>query len=215
MRTQKCGTPYGYAEHVRNRTPKCAACRRAHADRFKRYAARRYLNRGPLIVDATGTRRRLQALGAIGWSKTELGAKVGVTGMAVNQWRTRDRVQVATAQRVAALYAELSDIPGTNERSRQYAARAGWVPPIGWDDDTIDDPTAQPFAEQVDAVDEVAIHRAMRGDNSIQLSRAERLEAVRLLTTQGLSSAEIATRLGKHQRAVVRDRAALSQQASA
>lgn len=109
------------------------------------------------IVDATGTRRRLQALVAIGWTQTRLAAELGCHPGNINPLvlGTRcPRVQHDTTVRVAALYDRLWDQepPVTNNHQRAGIARAkavaaqhGWAPPIAWDDDTIDDPAAEPF----------------------------------------------------------------------
>ena len=96
-------------------------------------------------VDGIGTARRLQALMAIGWSGAQLGDRLGWTTS--NLWTMilgRGQVQVATARKVADLYDELWDQPGDRRRSVNLARRNGWVPPMAWDDDTIDDPAAQP-----------------------------------------------------------------------
>lgn len=204
----RCGTPYGYSVHVRERTPKCARCRRAHADRFQSYYRRRYLNRGaPLLVDATGTHRRLQALAVIGWGTRQLAEQVGVTPTAVKQWMRRDRVQPQTAARVAELYDRLWPTPGPSAKAAAWARRQRWAPPLAWDDDSIDNPDARPAYgwHQPRAFDEIAIERAMHGD-PVHLRPVERAEAVRRLTDAGYSAAQIGDRLGVDQRSVQRIR---------
>jgi predicted transcriptional regulator len=207
MTDQPHGTPYGYVQHVRRGTPKCTPCRRAHADRAAQYEARRYLNRGPLSVPAVGTHRRLQALAAIGWNRAHLAAELKVTKPAVGQWLTRDVVYSSTALRVSELYARLGDTPGASERTRRHAASVGWLPPIAWDEDTIDDPATPPYAGQYDSIDEVAVQRAING-RAVQLTRGEQREAIRLLNTRGESAQRIADLLGVSQRTVVRHRRA-------
>lgn len=96
-------------------------------------------------VDATGTNRRLQALVAIGWSQAELCRRLGV--LRTNCPLGREKVTKGTADTVRALYDELWDQPrsgGFAERARRTAKRKGWAPPMAWDDETIDDPAAQP-----------------------------------------------------------------------
>lgn len=56
-----------------------------------------------------------------------------------------------------------------------------------------------------DALDETAIHRALHGDD-VQLTPAERVEAVRILNARGLSDAQVAARLHLADRSVVRIR---------
>ena len=97
-------------------------------------------------VDATGTVRRLRALSAVGWPYREIARRLGCDPGGINKVREGSRVMVrlATAKKVAALYDELWDQPGPSLRSVLAARRNGWVPPMAWDDDTIDDPAAQP-----------------------------------------------------------------------
>lgn len=98
------------------------------------------------VLDATGTRRRLQALVAIGWTQTELANRTGILLSTVNalangRW---GKVQHATHLQVCRVFEELSGTPGPSTRSRLMATRRAWAPPLAWDDDTIDDPTADP-----------------------------------------------------------------------
>lgn len=55
------------------------------------------------------------------------------------------------------------------------------------------------------AVDEVAVQRAVSGDRPAQLSKVDRLEAVRRMTEHGLSAQQIATLLHVTERQIVRD----------
>jgi DNA-binding CsgD family transcriptional regulator len=105
------------------------------------------------LVDATGARRRLQALVAIGWSQSKLGARLGITPNNFTATMKYDRLRVDTVRAVRALYEELWDKPpiATTHREKiafsrsvRTAAQRGWAPPMAWDDDTIDDPAAQP-----------------------------------------------------------------------
>lgn len=105
------------------------------------------------LVDATGTRRRLQALVAIGWSQSKLGSRLGVDPTNMSAMIRVQRIHPARARAVRALYDELwQTLPPRSghrdkiayNRSRRFAAKHGWAPPLAWDDDEIDDPTAQP-----------------------------------------------------------------------
>src|SRR5690348_7295521 len=75
-----------------------------------RYRQRVYLNRGPTQVDSTGTTRRLQALYALGWTTTQMAARLGVSAARVGHLMngTYPKLHAATARDVAALYDELS-----------------------------------------------------------------------------------------------------------
>ena len=139
------GTPSGYFAHRKDGEEACDACRRAHARRWQQYLAGKA--RGEvLMVDATGTRRRIQALCAVGWSVMEQARQLGVTEMAVRNLLTQTTVQVATAARHQALYERLikaTPRPGRGPtRARSHAAKQGWPPPTAWFD--IDDPDEQP-----------------------------------------------------------------------
>jgi len=107
------------------------------------------------VVDAAGTRRRLQALAAIGWDCDTIAARLGLRqGTQISRMRGRSpRVNSATAARVRALYDELWDQPGPSRISRARAAAAGWLPPLSWDDGMgphgIDNPDATPAVAPV------------------------------------------------------------------
>lgn len=210
MTDPRCGSEAGYQVHYKAGTPACRPCLDGHAKSLRDYRAQLYLAGGQLMVDATGTRRRLQALSCLGWTFETVADDFGVSRTSVQQWAANPRVYRRTAARIARFYALHSDTAGPSPRAAARARTAGWVPPIAWDDDSIDDPAAQPYAGESASLDEVAVHRAMRGDHRVKLTRPERLQAVRLLTERGYSSAEIADLLGKHQRAIVRDRAEAS-----
>jgi transcriptional regulator with XRE-family HTH domain len=104
------------------------------------------------MVDGTATRRRLQALVAVGWAQARLAERLGVERTNLNKMlRSGQHVRAGTVRAVARLYDELWDqAPPESEhrakisasRARNYARAAGWLPPMAWDDDTIDDPAA-------------------------------------------------------------------------
>ena len=106
------------------------------------------------FVDATGTHRRLQALNVNGWSTNDLGHELGCTGTNVAAiMRDPERVTATTALAVRDLYDRLWDAPppartgkalGARVRMTRAARARGWAPPMAWDDETIDDPTATP-----------------------------------------------------------------------
>lgn len=108
---------------------------------------------GGSVIDATGTRRRLQALAAIGWPVAALHQHIDfVTLSTIERLRFNKLVTARLARAVRALYtwastgtAEEHGITGwVAERGRKQAARRNWAPPNTWDDDTIDDPEALP-----------------------------------------------------------------------
>ncbi|MFK4801723.1 hypothetical protein ACI3K5_23950 [Streptomyces sp. MPA0124] len=105
------------------------------------------------IIDATGTRRRLQALAAIGWPVSSLHHHINIiTVSSLERLRFNQQVTARVARAVRDVYqwasvgtAEDHGItPWIAERGRGHATRRGWAKPVAWDDDTIDNPDAHP-----------------------------------------------------------------------
>ncbi len=96
--------------------------------------------------DSIGTARRLQALMAIGYSQGQLSREVGIHQSYISKLmrNSRGRVNADTHNRVVAVYDRLSMTPGPCQQARNKAHRRGWAPPLAWDEDTIDQPDAQP-----------------------------------------------------------------------
>lgn len=177
------------------------------------------------VVDSTGTRRRVQALVVRGWS-------VRCIASALPQPFDRQPLDAALAGRpvlartalaVRAVYDELwNQAPPRSTpwekaavaRSVRRAGAAGWLPPLAWDDDTIDDPAVTPAREPrrrgPAVVDEVAVRRAIVGDDhTITITTSERWAAIAHLASQGLSDSAIADRVGTTAHTVLRVRQAL------
>lgn len=153
-------------------------------------------------VDATGTRRRIQALVCLGYSVNYLGERLGILSSNMHTMlHHRGEVTVRTVKAVEELYDELSMTPnqpadhyrrGAATRARNYAAAMGWVPPLGWDEDTIDDPTMEPAGVALEHIreiplDEVAIQRRMSGDKTVKLTRPEKIELAKRWVAAGHS----------------------------
>lgn len=106
-------------------------------------------------IDPTGTRRRVQALQTLGWSRPRLGAEIGITDSNFKACLRNPTVSARFARKVAGLYDRLwSQRPEDHgvkawvaDRIRRDAAAAGYASPLAWDDDTIDDPKAQPVTD--------------------------------------------------------------------
>lgn len=97
-------------------------------------------------VDATGTRRRVQALAALGHPFASIAAEAGLrrsNTLSVIA-RGQQTVRRSTAERLAAAYERMSMTHGPSFRTRSYAHAQDWAVPLAWDDDTIDDPHATP-----------------------------------------------------------------------
>lgn len=108
---------------------------------------------GGHCTDPTGTHRRLQALVALGWSQNKLAERLHLGRGNFGKMMEAPQVRMSTERMVRALYGELWETPPPNvghrdkisvSRSLRYASEHGWVPPLAWDDDEIDDPAAVP-----------------------------------------------------------------------
>lgn len=156
---------------------------------------------GKTLLDPCGTRRRLQALVALGWAQAHLAEQIGWT--AGNFYAlihgVYGHVTVDTARLVRQLFDTLADlVPAeTNpherrsaSRARRYAAAREWFPPIAWDEGTIDDPTAHP---NMTGYDETVVQALLAGQE-IEYSDVDLREFVRRLPDVPFKT--IAQRLG-------------------
>lgn len=135
----------------------------------------------PRRIDATGTVRRLRALNALGWTCAALAAHDGTTTQAALQQvmkHERPTTYVTTATRVARLYDQLSMTPGPSPLAAARARAKGWAPPLAWDDQDLDDPTATPHTDTTPT--RATVH----------------LDDVEFLIRTGCTRPTIATRLG-------------------
>lgn len=172
------------------------------------------------FVDSTGVSRRLRALIAIGYSQTQLAARLRIraSNLSTLIHGKRPRVSPVTYRAVCALFKELWAHPAQGpgaERSRAIAKSHGWVGPLAWDD--IDDPAERPNIrggkpDPVDKensgkkhIDEIAVERAMRGDR-VKLTRLERLDAIRRLHARKWSDRRVGLALHIDERTVLRNR---------
>ena len=138
---------------------RCLVCRRARKAEDVRRERLIACGQWEGYADATGTRRRLQALMRCGWPLARLSARLGVSREleAIVRPGGPPAIRAFTARAVAALYDELWDqVPP--RQGRQYRAGStravnravaeGWPPPQAWEDDPgphcIDDPAAVP-----------------------------------------------------------------------
>jgi hypothetical protein len=179
-------------------------------------------NRAPRSrVDATGTRRRLQALIANGWPTELLAAELGRRPTSLYRSMTGPSVTARTAQDVTTLYSRLENARppratgeqrAAAEAAQAHAAAQGWLPPLAWDNiDTDMTPPSTPEVPGMDAMDEIAVERALAGDhiNYASLTSAEQHEVIRRLSARGTSIRDIAAQLGTTKRTVSRRRASL------
>lgn len=156
------------------------------------------------LVNATGTRRRLQALSALGWPVRTLTDRLGcsprTTFLIMRRPRKSRVVLASTRDAVVRLYVELAVVapPSTRQTSiaRRLAFERGWAPPAAWDDDQIDNPRAYPHGHLARAkrVDEIAIAAAVAGEPGVLLTSIEKTAVIRRCLAAGVPLAKIAIR---------------------
>lgn len=129
-------------------------------------------------VDGTGTRRRLQALVAIGWTPALLDVELGQKSGCAEGLLQADLVSDTTAGQVAWLFERLWDCPPPQhsdedkqaaEQARARASQNGWGPPMAWDEELnpIDDPDAE-----ADLGERVRTYKVPPGEELLFLSEA-------------------------------------------
>lgn len=100
-------------------------------------------------IDATGSRRRIQALRAIGWSVKAIADQAATGSARIQRISTsQPTVRYSLAIKIRDAYDALSRLqppPGAGTTlAKAHAAMNDYAPPATWDDDTIDDPNAHP-----------------------------------------------------------------------
>lgn len=157
------------------------------------------LSDGAIVPDGgPGTYRRLQALVAIGWSQSRIAQELGILPTNIGHIiHGRTTPTAATVRAVHDLYdREWGHVQeGHDHRSRisvsralNYAMKHGWVSPLAWDDDTIDDPAAAPATIEQEEPSTRAETWARKAN--------ERIEDIEFLKEGGVPAHEIAARLG-------------------
>lgn len=145
------------------------------------------------FVPAIGSRRRIQALLAIGWRHGDITPRIRANGARTHSQlvlhQAGTSVARVTADAVRAVYDELWATPGPSTATRKRAAALGYAPPMAWDDDTIDDPAATPAG--------IPTTRPRTDPD-------EWLADVAEMAAQGRSIAEVCARIGSKPDAVER-----------
>jgi len=151
------------------------------------------LNRVPdgALLSSAGTRRRLEGLVAFGWPLTMMDDLLGLPINTLAQWRRRGRVTAAHARTVRDIYDDLSMQPGPSRIARRRAQSAGWLPPLAWNDEDLDNPKAARRPRRVLP----ASGTPAEAEDHPQLTSAE--SAVTLLVAAGgPSEVDVADRVG-------------------
>ncbi len=98
-------------------------------------------------ISGIGSMRRLRALTRMGWSAQVIADRIGVHRHQVTSWTSgrTQKITAAHAATVAELFDRIQMTAGPSRKAARWAELRGWAPPMAWDEDTIDDPAAQPF----------------------------------------------------------------------
>jgi hypothetical protein len=129
--------------HPSKNQPPSKTVRPSTADKILAVHAGQVPTRGWL--PAVGTRRRLQALAAIGWPLRHVEKLAGLPDSHVHRILAAPeggRVKARTARAVASVYGRLwnvnpasaGQLSGSISRVKKVAAAKGWLPPVAWDD---------------------------------------------------------------------------------
>lgn len=166
-------------------------------------------------VPRIGAVRRIEALLAMGWGHEAI-ANAGAPGTSALLNRRGHLVTIGRWRQIKDVYDTLSMSPGPSHLTRGWAKALDYAPPLAWDDDTIDDPTATPTGDRNhdpdhngvghDLQDPVAIERAITEPTPITLTNSERTSAVRAMAARAATDDQIADRLGLSSRTVLRIR---------
>jgi hypothetical protein len=143
MSDPRHGTVAGY-----NRIPCREDCCKLAMARYKKRWAWDQMQGRARIVSTLGTRRRIRALNALGWSSATIARRAGMPDTNMTRLLHRsDTMTAALAARFESIYEELAMTLPTGSAqaiaaTRNRARRNGWPPPLAWDN--IDDPDEQP-----------------------------------------------------------------------
>jgi hypothetical protein len=127
--------------------------RTGNLDLIDRETHRKIMDARPKVgatVEIAGTRRRLQAIAALGYSLNEAAEATGLSGPLVTSIRTGKSATTSPdrAKSVTEFYEIIKDTPApasdASRRAMAFAKRYRWAPPAAWEGRDIDDPNVGP-----------------------------------------------------------------------
>lgn len=195
----RCGARYHgtYIAYIR------AGCRCPHA----REAHRLYQKRSregrnePVMLDATGTRRRIQGMWALGHPSRVIAAECrdGFDPASIVRFCRLDKITPVSRDLVSGAYRTLITRPGASKRTRSRALASGFALPVQWGAD-IDEPGAvpeplEPVASDGDLIDEIAVERALAGER-LELTDPELVAVLQAGVARGEPLSRLAEHLG-------------------
>lgn len=179
------------------------------SDKFYEYQRLRDRERGIFRkVSVEPTRRKVQALCALGWSATDVAHTLGITQQSMSKILNRpDQIYRSTALRIDAVYTswEMSIPPDTpwTRRNRTTALKKGWLPPLAWEDieaGIIADQGVSRTRIPPDRLDLVEVDTFLQyRDWKRPLSQSEKIEVVRRWLADGRSEASLCRLTGWRQ----------------
>lgn len=106
-------------------------------------------------INALGTIRRIQALAAIGYPLQQQGRLAGINPDKPRHILEQQLTDTQTAHAITNLFNRLQLTPAPPSRAatatRNRARTNGWLPPLCWDEDKIDDPKHHGYPQEVAA----------------------------------------------------------------
>lgn len=100
-----------------------------------------------ILVDGAGTRRRIEALALLGWTRKEIARRAELSASTLRPVNLRRKVYASTASAVSKVYNELRMSPQRGwqaDRIIGISRRLGYVPGWAWKPEALDNPRAQP-----------------------------------------------------------------------
>lgn len=187
--------------YPRGGKPPVAQIRRATAEAILAVRAEPGNLAAGRLIDATPTRRRVEALMAIGWTAMAQAQRSGLPRAVPAKALHSGYVHVATARAIAALYEHLWETPAPESYGRtmalRYAYQHGFHLPQAWDD--IDAPDAVPHdpTEPDPLPDEVLVALALKEQWPLVRieRRIDRAAVVTALAGTGIAPSTVAARL--------------------
>lgn len=133
--------------------------RSGRVDLIERETQTKILNAKPKIgphIEITGTRRKLQAMAALGYSLEDASGGTGLKPSTVTNIRTGKKVTTSPefAAVVDQFYEIIKDTPAApsagQRRAISFAVKYNWAPPQAWEGRDINDPNVGPGQYDVD-----------------------------------------------------------------
>jgi hypothetical protein len=189
---------HGTATAYRKAKCRCPHAREAH----RLYEKRRLEGRNQrVLVDATGTRRRIQGLWALGHSSEVIAHTCGgrLDRRQIVRFCHQPWVMPGYRDLIAAVYKTLIIRPGASVKTRRRALVSGYPLPVQWGAN-IDDPNAEPdpiepLPVDLDLIDEVSVELALSG-HRIELTDAELIAVIQAGVAREIPLSKLADQLG-------------------